>query len=29
MKRFQFQLESVLGYKQQVLDGLMVELGAM
>lgn len=28
MKRFQFQLESVLGYKQQVLDELMVELSA-
>ncbi len=26
MKRFQFRLEPVLGYKQQVLDGLMIEL---
>ncbi len=29
MKRFKFQLESVLDYKQQVLDSLMVELGAL
>jgi len=29
MKRFRFQLESVLDYKQQVLDSLMVELGAL
>ncbi len=29
MKRFRFQLESVLDYKQQVLDELMVELGAL
>jgi len=28
MKRFQFQLEPVLNYKQQKLDALMVELGA-
>jgi len=28
MKRFQFQLEPVLDYKQQKLDALMVELGA-
>ncbi len=27
MKRFRFQLEPVLGYKQQVLDSLMIELG--
>ncbi len=27
MKRFHFQLESVLDYKQQVLDGKMIELG--
>jgi len=29
MKRFQFQLAPVLDYKQQVLDGLMAELGAL
>ncbi len=29
MKRFRFQLESVLDYKQQVLDELMIELGAL
>lgn len=29
MKRFRFQLETVLDYKQQVLDGLMTELGAL
>ncbi len=29
MKRFKFQLESVLDYKQQVLDALMVELGKL
>lgn len=29
MKRFRFQLESVLEYKQQVLDALMVELGKL
>lgn len=29
MKRFRFQLEPVLGYKQQVLDSQMVELGAI
>lgn len=29
MKRFRFQLETVLDYKQQVLDGLMVELGTL
>ena len=28
MKRFQFQLESVLDFKQQRLDALMVELNA-
>jgi len=28
MKRFRFQLEPVLGYKQQALDSLMTELGA-
>jgi len=28
MKKFQFQLEPVLNYKQQNLDALMVELGA-
>ncbi len=27
MKRFRFQLEPVLDYKQQVLDSLMIELG--
>lgn len=29
MKRFQFQLAPVLDYKQQVLDGLMAEMGAL
>jgi len=29
MKRFKFQLESVLDYKQQILDALMVELGKL
>lgn len=29
MKRFRFQLEPVLDYKQQVLDGLMTELGTL
>lgn len=29
MKRFQFQLESVLNFKQQALDALMVELGEL
>ncbi len=29
MKRFKFQLESVLDYKQQVLDSLMIELGKL
>ncbi len=29
MKRFKFQLESVLDYKQQILDALMVELGTL
>ncbi len=29
MKRFRFQLEPVLGYKLQVLDAQMVELGAI
>ncbi len=29
MKRFKFQLESVLDYKQQVLDSLMIELGTL
>lgn len=29
MKRFQFQLESVLDYKQQILDALMIELGKL
>ena len=29
MKRFQFQLEPVLNFKQQGLDALMVELGAI
>ena len=29
MKRFQFQLEPVLNFKQQGLDSLMVELGAV
>ncbi len=29
MKRFRFQLEPVLDYKQQVLDAKMVELGAV
>lgn len=29
MKRFRFQLEPVLDYKQQVLDGLMTELGIL
>ncbi len=29
MKRFHFQLAPVLGYKQQVLEGLMTELGAL
>lgn len=28
MKRFQFQLETVLDYKQQALDALMIEHGA-
>jgi len=28
LKRFQFQLEPVLNYKQQALDALMIELGA-
>lgn len=29
MKRFQFQLSPVLDYKQQVLEGLMTELGVL
>ncbi len=29
MKRFQFQLEPVLNFKQQELDALMAQLGAI
>ena len=29
MKRFQFQLEPVLNYKQQTLDSLLIELGTL
>lgn len=29
MKRFRFQLQSVLEYKQQILDALMVDLGKL
>ena len=29
MKRFQFQLEPVLNYKQQSLDSLLIELGTL
>ena len=29
MKRFHFQLEPVLGYKLQVLDTQMIELGSI
>ena len=28
MKKFRFQLDTVLGYKQQVLDNRLVEHGA-
>ena len=27
MKKFHFQLDTVLGYKQQVLDNRLVEIG--
>lgn len=29
MKKFQFSLESVLGYKQQILDAVQIELGTI
>ena len=29
MKRFQFQLEPVLNYKEQALDSLLIELGTL
>ena len=29
MKRFQFQLEPVLNYKEQTLDSLLIELGTL